>query len=282
MTRALLTILLVSASSAVASADGADSTCADEEEAVRKLSKRDTSLAPPTDKTAAEHVKEGNRAYRAGDFEKAIEAYTAAAMRDDAPVLLYNLGQANRKSKQYDKAIHQYRLFLDRGNPGKELRALIECNVQMMTAELESAAAKQPPQEPAPEGPVGPVVPPPVDDEPVDEEPAETAPPWYADGLGWGLTGGGVVLGAVGGFFLFDAASLDDQADREDRDDVRRDLRDRADQRRTMGFVVGAVGVATLATGIVKLVLTPDATAREEDEMSLVVGASYVGLAGTF
>ena len=131
--------------------------CADEAKAIGKT--KDAALAPPTDKKAAAHTKVGNQHHRdakkfdavlkheeaAKEYEAAIEAYIAAALIDSAPSLLYNLGQTYRASGQYEKAIAQYQLFLDRGRPGAALRALVECHIASMTSELERAAASAPP-----------------------------------------------------------------------------------------------------------------------------------------
>ncbi len=266
----------------LASADDAP-PCATEAAAVEQMKARDPSLRSVTDPKAKEHIKAAKLAYGVGEFDKAVEAYIAAGLLDESPLVLYNLGQTYRAAKDYEKAIRQYKLFIDRGQPGREVRALVECHIKTMQAELDSAAASAPPTGPAPDG--GQAVPlggSDVVDEPavVKARPARTMAPWYSDGLGWGLVGAGAVGSLMGGFFLNDAASLDDEASREDRDDVRLELRDKADSRRTWGYVTGGVGVAVLAAGIVRLVLTPGSeTPNEEDTVSVQVGARYIGLA---
>jgi len=271
VTRAAVTVLaLVMCPAAARAGEG---SCEAESDAVARAASskgRDPALDPPTSPKPAEHVKTGNRAYRALDYKAAIDAYTAAALVDDTPVIFYNLGQTYRLDHQYEKAIRQYRLFVDRGNPGPELRALVQCHIAMMSAELQQSAATQPPTGPAPDGM-----------ERADVT-APIVPAWYEDGVGWAITGGGALAVVTGGLLLVNAAGLDDDADREDRQDVRTALREKADSRRTWGAVVGVAGAVALAVGVVKLAITPDAPAEREPGLSLVIGTQYVGLAGRF
>src|SRR5688500_15630064 len=76
-----------------------------------------------------------------------------AGLADDAPLILYNLGRTYREAKDYEKAIRQYKLFLERGKPGEEVRALVECHIRTMTAEMEHAASTAPPSGPLAEPP---------------------------------------------------------------------------------------------------------------------------------
>src|SRR5262245_12526984 len=125
----------------------ADEPCAAEAAAVSRAGK-DRSLDPPAEKEANARLEAGNRAFRVQRYDKAVDEYTAAGLITSAPLVLYNLGQSLRASKQYEKAIRQYRLFLSRGNPGAELRALVECQIGTMKAELDAAASTAPPSGP--------------------------------------------------------------------------------------------------------------------------------------
>lgn len=285
----LIAVLAIAAFPLPAHANG--EPCAAEAMVVASMSARDPSLTSPKDAAAAEHLKAGNRSYRMGEYDAAIKSYVAAGLADDAPVVLYNLGQSYRSSNAYEKAIRQYRLFLDRGQPGKQLRALVECHIKTMTDELERAASTAPPQGPAPDGPGGGDMGKPpgdgADGEVREVASTEQSQPWYADAIGWTAVGAGVLTGGIGVVLLLDASGLDDEAAREDRDDVRQELRDKADSRRLWGSIVGGVGVVSLAVGIVKLILTPDAPRAEStDEAasgpSLVIGLGQIGLAGRF
>ncbi len=255
--------------------------CEAETAAVQALGRPDSSLAPPTNEDATRHLSEGNKRHRVQDYDQAVEAYKSGALIDGAPVFLYNLGQAYRLGGQYEKAIRQYKLFLDRGAPGPELRALIECHIGAMTRELDQAASKEQPTGPAPEaGTAEPTVDLPANASLAPGDDAAGVPAWYADGLGWGLAGSGAALGLAGLGLHLNASGLDDQAAREDREDVRTELRDRADSRRLWGTGLAAFGLVGLGVGVVKLALTPDAPSDER--VTVIAGPRSIGLAWTF
>lgn len=107
-------------------------------------------LAKPTDATAREHLSTGNRYYRLREFEKAIEEYKAGAVKEDAPVFYYNLGQCYRQLGRYEEAIWHYERFLERGTPTGEVEVAVKKFIAQMRDELGKAAMKQPPVEPAP------------------------------------------------------------------------------------------------------------------------------------
>jgi tetratricopeptide (TPR) repeat protein len=107
-------------------------------------------LAKPTHALAREHLATGNRYYRVREFEKAVEEYKAGAVREDAPVFYYNLGQCYRQLGRYEDAIWHYERFLDRGKPTGTGEASVKRFIAQMRGELEKKAMKQPPVEPAP------------------------------------------------------------------------------------------------------------------------------------
>jgi tetratricopeptide (TPR) repeat protein len=92
--------------------------CSDEADVVRKMQTRDPSLAYPKNPKAKEHLEAAKRAFGVQQYDKAVSEYMAAGLADDAPLILYNLGQTYREAKDYMKAIRQYELFLERGQPG--------------------------------------------------------------------------------------------------------------------------------------------------------------------
>src|SRR5689334_15023140 len=73
--------------------------CADEASAVRNMKSRDAALAYPKNPAAKRHLEAGKRAFGTQQYDKAIEEYMAAGMSDDAPLILYNLGQTYRAAK---------------------------------------------------------------------------------------------------------------------------------------------------------------------------------------
>ena len=287
----------------------ADGPCDVEAAAVR--GKPDASLKPPTNPIAVARMKSGNDHHRealkrsavvatrdqaAAEFQAAIDDYVAAAMAAPSPSVLYNLAQTYRAAGDYENAIAQYRLFLDRGKPGAGFRRLIECQIGAMAAELDRAAAAAPPRGPGPEDDPDSgsarardasttTAPGPAEDSPGGAPelrplpPTLGAAPWHADPIGWTLAGGGVAVGAAGAFFLLDARSLDRDADAEPRDDVRDELRAKADDRRTWGTVGAVAGGALLVAGVVKLALTPDAPAPR---IAVRVAPTSIAIAGSF
>ncbi len=236
-------------------------------------------LAKPKDASAREHLSQGNRLYRLREFEKAIDEYKAGALREDANVFAYNLGQCFRQLGKYEEAIWHYERFLSRAQPTGEVKVAIEDFVKQMKAELEKKAMTQKPIEPAPDvaNPAPPVGPPMA-----VTAPAIGAAPWYADGVGWALTGTGVIVAGVGGYFLLDAADLYDQSNNEDRQVVRDELRDKASRRRTIGAIAGVGGLGLLATGIVKLALRPTANERPSTAWSIGISGNGVNVFGSF
>lgn len=237
----------------------------------------DDPLAKPSNASAREHLQQGNRLYRLREFEKAIDDYKAGVLIEDAPVFAYNLGQCYRQLGRYEDAIWHYQRFLDRAKPTGAIAITVQGFVTDMKAELEKRAMTKPPTEPAQTSP-------PID---VQRPSPHIAPvlvvrevePWYADKVGWMLTGSGVVAGLVSGYLLLDANDLDTQANTEDRQDVRAQLRDRASTRRWAGAIsgIGAAGLLTL--GIVKLAIT---TSPSSQPIAVSITGSGFAVAGRF
>jgi tetratricopeptide (TPR) repeat protein len=281
----------------------AERPCDAEAAAVR--GKPDRSLAPPTNPIAVARMKSGNNHHRealkrasvvatrdqaAAEFQEAIDDYVAAAMASPTPSVLYNLAQTYRAAGDYENAIAQYRLFLDRGRPGEGFRKLIECQIGAMAAELMRAAAAAPPRGPGPEDGADPEPPPDTAPRPTADvkppaparpplPPAVRAAPWHRDPIAWTLVGSGAVVASVGGFLLLDARSIRRDAAAEPRDDVRAGLRDKADARRTWGAIATVAGVAALTAGIVKLAITPDAP---RSRVALQLAPTSIAIAGWF
>ena len=94
----------------------------------------------PADKKAAkEHYEAGKRAYNLGEFDTAIDEWTAGYKIGGDPIFLYNLGQAYRQKKDYKQAIIEYKAYL-REDPNSKVRATVEQNI----ADMEKEIGKQP------------------------------------------------------------------------------------------------------------------------------------------
>ena len=112
--------------------------------------------------------------------------------------------------------------------------------------------------------------------------PAPVAEPWYSDGLGWAITAAGFVAGGVGLGLLSNASALRSDAKRELNVDTRIALESRADSRETTGIVLGLTGVAMLAAGVVKLILTGKKQPRSPGRVDVAFGVNWIGLQGKF
>gem|GEM_PF-1804869 len=207
--------------------------------------------ALPASKQARRHLKVGNKLLGIRSFELAIASYKKGYVIEPKPVFLHNLALAYRLKGDYRVAIDYYRNFLSRAHPPAHIRKPIENLISQMQAELDQAARKRPPTEPEPRNQ-------PPRRNPKPEEPPMHQAPWYSDGIGWGLSGSGLLVGGVGVAILANAASLRDDARRELSASRRDVLNSQADTRQTWGMVLGLVGAATLGVGILKLVLHSD------------------------
>ena len=302
-----LSLVVLSAlilTSRVAFADDAV-PCAAEAETVAKMKKRDPALQYPKDPDAVKHLEAAKRAFGVQQYDKAIEEYTAAGLADGAPLILYNLGQTYRAAKDYEKAIRQYQLFLDRGKPGAEVRALVKCHIQTMTAEMEQAASTAPPTGPAPEqtgdqdadasvapepAPIGAA----DDDEDDRDQPVEEiAPsPWSTSrkvALGTGVAGvlavgAGVFFGLQAEGYKDDAAKLCPSNPCADADEANA-LSEKADSRALLANISYASGAA-LIIGATVLWFVGSPSDGNQDEVAITpqITPAFVGLgvSGTF
>lgn len=254
---------------AVASADDAR-PCAAEGEVVGKMTQRDPALTAPTDPQAKKHIEAAKRAYGVGEYDQAIEEYTAAGLIVDSPLVLYNMAQTYRASQQYEKAIRQYRLFLDRGKPGPEVRLLVECHIRTMTDELEHAAATAPP-----EGPIhddGMQSPPSgaSDELPLHlEAPSQWTSTRYAalgaGGLGAAALATGLVFGLQSAGYKDDAAAICSSSPCARADEANA-LSDKADRSATIANGSYVAGGALLVAGTILWIVgapSGDATSGE-------------------
>ncbi len=273
MTRARLLPLPLAVVVSVAVFDSAHADdkppCSDEAAAVKRMSKRDPSLAYPKAARAVAHLEAGKRAFGVQKYDKAAEEYTSAGLDDEAPLILYNLGQTYRAAKNYEKAIRQYELFLERGKPGPQVRALVACHITTMKAELAHAASTAPLTEPASDQVAPPTTrrvgaAPATISSDARARPAGSAPEtsvattassrWTTTrriALGLGATGvislaAGVVFGTQSQGSKGDAAQLCPKSPCADADQANA-LAERADQRATLANVSYGVGAAMVA-----------------------------------
>jgi tetratricopeptide (TPR) repeat protein len=235
-------------------------------------------LAPPADAVARKHQVTGNRYYRVlRDFEKAIEEYQAGALREDAPVFSYNLGQCYRRLGRYEDAIWHYERFLDRGKPTGEIEASVEKFIAEMKDKLAKKAMTMPSAEPAPL----PASTPPARSAPVSVGATQIvvarSPRWYEDTFGWGMTGAGAVAVGASSLMFLSASRLINQANSEPTQQAQGELHDKADTRRLLGTVIMVGGAALIMTGVLKLAIN-DRSVRT----TVGIGTGSLALIGRF
>jgi tetratricopeptide (TPR) repeat protein len=171
-------------------------------------------LSKPASPEARSHLSLGNRLYGVRSFDEAAAQYKAGAIIEPAPVFDYNLGQCFRQLGKYQEAIWHYERFLSRSDPQGELLDAVNGFIAQMKSELDKKAMTQKPTEPGPTGAnATPGVPEPQPAKlPARPEGHQRSEAWHKDGVGWGLTGAGVVGAAVGGALLLNGASLNRDA----------------------------------------------------------------------
>jgi tetratricopeptide (TPR) repeat protein len=94
--------------------------------------------------------EEGSRAYKAGDYPRAIEKFLAAYDLSHAPAILFNIAQAYRLAGRCDRALEYYRRSLDE-EPAAANRDEVEERIAEMQACADEAARQERDEKPAPE-----------------------------------------------------------------------------------------------------------------------------------
>jgi tetratricopeptide (TPR) repeat protein len=137
-------------------------------------------------KQAMEKFEEGKTLYRLNDFDGAIKVWTEAYKLKNAPNFLYNIAQAYREKKEFEKAIAFYRSYL-KDMPDAPNRDVVEKRITEMQVQLDAQKklAEQPPS-----GPVGPTEQPPASPPSQQEEQPRSS--------GKGLKTAGIVTGVAG------------------------------------------------------------------------------------
>jgi tetratricopeptide (TPR) repeat protein len=241
----------------------------------------------PTDPEALRLLDEGYRLYEIGEFEKAIEAYKRGATISPGPRFHYNLGQCFRRLRKYDQAIFHFERVASDARVSETVRQYAENFIRDMRDEMANAASSNPPTGPAESldttktgAPNGAEL---KGSDPVGAAPESHRERWYQDRLGWSVTAVGTVGLLTGIGLQVRASSLYGQADRETDQGQKRTLEDRARTHRIWGAVALVTGGAALATGIVRLALTPESNdSRASAGAGLTVGVNWVGVAGYF
>jgi len=138
---------------------------------------------------AEQHLRRGLQHYQHRDYQRAIREFHAGYAIAPRREFLFALGQAERLSGDCRSAIVYYQQFLSRNPPQRQATAAFEQIEQCKRALAEGPGADQRPA-PEPRPAVRSVAPPRA------VVAMRARRPWYADGPGDALLGGGVALAA--------------------------------------------------------------------------------------
>lgn len=238
--------------------------------------------------------KRGAQKYELAKWEEAITLFEEAYDVWPFPEILFNLCQAHRQNKNYERAIFFCRAYL-RHKPDAEDRDLV---VELVDEMMGLMAQDKEVRDRPPEGVAPPPEPEPMldsraddtaDEEPLagaelvlhDEPRAIARESWHQDWWAWALSAGGGLGVAIGIGLLVDADGIDAAAERESDQIERVRLRERADDRRGAGYAVTSVGVGVLAAGVIKLILH-DNSSDDAALGGVALGPGWIGIRGRF
>lgn len=223
-------------------------------------------------------VEEGNRKYDLAKYDEAIELYERAYEIWPYPETLFNLCQAFRLKKDFEKAVFYCKSYL-RNSPDAENAAEVAKRIQEMEDGL--AAAKSTAEKP------------PRDVRPPTEQPFNAASvsnhsmthrldvqPWYADWAGWALVAAGVSVSVFGGLGVATADDLRARGDQAATPERQQALYDDAELRQNLGWVGVAAGAGLVVVGAIKLGLT-DAAGDDQSSLAFWSSSSAIRLVWT-
>jgi tetratricopeptide (TPR) repeat protein len=215
-------------------------------------------------------------AYKAGDYQRAVELLERAYATQPLSALLYNLAKAHDKLGNGEKARSLYQKYAAADDADPKLRARAEQRIAALRAvdsprpkEPAAVASTEPPPSPRPPPPAEPKTPPrappPPPQEtvlitpstfeppPVDPLAAEKRARWRDRGLA--ITFGVIGIGAVGAAIGMSLSALDlqRQFDRSLDENLKRTLRDDAKTRALVADILYPVGAVAIAVGAVFL-----------------------------
>lgn len=228
------------------------------------------------EQAAQSHIELATAAFQSGDFPRALAHLEAAYEADPQPDLLYAIAQVEQKLDRCTDAIAHYQQYLGTNPPAAARR-----DTEEAITVCESKLATQPVTPTGPYTPPQPLVAPAsgaVTDGSADRGPS----PWYADPLGLGLVGGGVILGALGVVVYTDARSDLDAAEVAVDHAEYQQFVDDAHGKRTASAVMIGGGIALVAGGVARLVLRDRGQERSSVALVPTRGGSVVTWGGSF
>jgi tetratricopeptide (TPR) repeat protein len=181
-------------------------------------------------KVAEQHFNQGQKAYTAGEYDKAMKEFLAAYQAFPANTLLFNIGQTYRMQGDHEKALAYYQKYVEfepnGGQVGEAKQHIQELKAEVEAArrqkEAEDAARAQAEAEAAAKAKAE------ADRKRAEEDARRRA---EADQAGSGLRTGGLVIGGVGLVAVGVGVALI------------------AGDNKGVGYGVGGAGVAALGIG---------------------------------
>ncbi len=246
---------------------------------------------------AKQHFEDGQKAYQLGEFPRAIREFRAAFDISGEPILLYNLGQAYRLAKDYERGLFFFKQFLAAGAGSRSEHDV----VQQKVSELETLLAAQnktqhspptgtvkPPDTVPPAQPETPVAPTPQVSKPspAPEAPSRTTAnasrPWYRNPAGWTLLAGGVAIVVIGGALFGAANGVDDSARAASTLPEQNNLLDSAASYRGAGWALAGVGAAVAVAGAVVLGVSAGRSKKVNVGARFLPGGGMLALGGAW
>jgi tetratricopeptide (TPR) repeat protein len=218
--------------------------------------------------TRMEHATE---LYQQGKFAEALSELTIAYTLDPRPEMLYAIGQMHVQLGHCPEAILFYERFLSTKPDAVPAAAATEA-IETCKSKPDAVASGKSGAEPAqPQPPIASKQPAP---------PPEQPPRWYADRVGAGLLGGGVVLGGVGLAIYVAARSDISKSETAPDYQTHADLIDSAHTKRTIAAVFGVAGAGLAGAAVVRYVLRRRADAHATVGVAPVPGGGLVTWSG--
>ncbi len=104
--------------------------------------------ALPAQLSLKELTELGIRQFQGGQFDAAVESFSAAHVLNPNPMFLFNIAQAHRKAGRPREALTHYQLFL-RKAPDSPLRPETEAYIALVQTQLQAQASPALPSKPA-------------------------------------------------------------------------------------------------------------------------------------
>jgi tetratricopeptide (TPR) repeat protein len=248
-------------------------------------------LAQPKKSTRAQKMKakalyeEGLRFYNIGEYDRAVEKFKESYVVVAAPLLLFNIAQAQRLGGDCEAALRSYETYLREvpkpGNKQQVDQAVTICEKKVAAAKPAEKPAEKPvqPEQPAPvevaEAEAEAELEPEADVEADADTPSRPGRTKKIIGIAVGATG--IALAATGAYFGLQASSQASDIEEFDGvwDDTWEDKEAAQRRNRVLAPVLIGTGIAAIAGGVVLFILGD----REATDAELAIAPTDGGAA---